>query len=84
MVLVSLDFERQLETRLLSFLNKKKIKSDVVVLLDGKESEWIDRVDERWSGAIPITIVYKGDRWRFYEKNFHSVEELEAILQELE
>ena len=79
-VLVSLDFERQLETRLLKFLNKNGIQSEVVVLLDGKESEWIDRVDPRWSGAIPITIFYKGSERKFFEKSFHSESELKEIV----
>lgn len=80
-ILVSLDFEKQIESRLLPFLNKHEIRSDVVLLLDKKESQWIDRVDPRWSGAIPITIVYKNDKRDFYEKSFHSTEELKEILK---
>jgi thiol-disulfide isomerase/thioredoxin len=82
-VLVSLDFEKQIESRLIPFLNKKKIQSDVVLLLDGKESAWIDKVDPRWSGAIPITIIYKYDRRIFKEKSFHSTEELIKLIEEL-
>jgi len=80
-VLVSLDFERQFESRLIPFLNKNKIASDVVVLLDKKESTWIDKVDPEWSGAIPITLVYKGEKRNFYEKSFHSTDELKSILK---
>jgi len=80
-VLVSLDFERQFESRLIPFLNKNKIASDVVVLLDNKESTWIDKVDPEWSGAIPITLVYKGEKRNFYEKSFHSTDELKSILK---
>ena len=80
LILVSLDFERQIDSRLIPFLNKHKIKSDVVLLLDSKESEWIDRVDPSWSGAIPITIVYNRQSRQFYEKTFHSVEELKGII----
>ena len=80
-ILVSLDFERQFESRLIPFLNKNKIGSEVVVLLDKKESSWIDKVDPEWSGAIPITIVYKGAKRNFYEKSFHSTDELKSILK---
>ena len=80
LILVSLDFERQIDSRLIPFLNKHKIKSDVLLLLDSKESEWIDRVDPSWSGAIPITIVYNRQSRQFYEKTFHSVEELKGII----
>jgi thiol-disulfide isomerase/thioredoxin len=79
-VLVSLDFERQIESRLIPFLNKNKIQSEVVLLLDGKESKWIDRVDPSWSGSLPITIVYKGDKRSFFEKSFHSTFELKEII----
>jgi len=79
-ILVSLDFKNQLESRLVPFLNKNKIKSDVVVLLDGKSSKWIDRVDPSWSGAIPITIVYNGNKKLFFEQQFHSIQELTEII----
>lgn len=80
-ILVSLDFEKQIEKRLIPFLNKKEIKSDVVLLLDPKESEWIDKVDPDWSGAIPITLIKKGDNIEFYEKVFHSLDELTSIIE---
>ncbi len=80
-ILVSLDFEKQIESRLIPFLNKNEIRSEVVLLLDKKESSWIDRVDPEWSGALPITIVYNQENRVFYEKTFHSEHELEEILK---
>jgi len=79
-VLVSLDFEKHIEKRLMPFLNKNKIQSEVVLLLDPKESEWIDRVDPSWSGSIPITIVKDNNESKFYEQVFHSPDELKAIV----
>lgn len=79
-ILVSLDFEKQIESKLIPFLNKNEIKSDVVVLLDGKSSKWIDRVDPSWSGAIPITIIYNKNKREFFEEQFHSTEELIEII----
>lgn len=81
LILVSLDFEKHIETRLISFLNKHNIKGEQYVLLDGKTNKWIDKVDPQWSGAIPITIVYKGDKRRFYEQEFHNFEELNNIVE---
>ena len=83
LVLVSLDFEKDIDRRFLPFLNKRAIKSEVVLLLDPNESKWIDRVDESWSGAIPITVVYNKDQSKFYEKNFHSIDELKDIIDPL-
>lgn len=80
-ILVSLDFEKQIDTRLVSFLNTNKIQSDIVVLLDGKSSRWIDKVDPQWSGAIPITIIYNKDKRLFFEKQFHSEQELVDLIE---
>ena len=80
-ILVSLDFEKQIDTRLVSFLNTNKIQSDIVVLLDGKSSRWIDKVDSQWSGAIPITIIYNKDKRLFFEKQFHSEQELVDLIE---
>lgn len=82
-VLVSLDFEKLIDKSLIPFLNKKQIVSDVVLLLDGKASKWIDRVDPNWSGAIPFTIVYNKEERLFYERQFHSTEELTEIINPL-
>lgn len=77
-ILVSLDFEKQIERKLIPFLNKEKINSEVVLLLDPKPHRWIDKVHPEWSGAIPITLIRKGQKTAFYEKVFHSLEELET------
>ncbi len=79
-ILVSLDMRKQLGNKLVPFLNKEQICSEVVVLLDGKAHRWIDRVDPSWSGAIPITIVYKGQQREFHETEFHTTAELEEIV----
>ena len=83
LILVSLDFEKHIETRLISFLNKHNITGEQYVLLDGKTNKWIDKVDPEWSGAIPITIVYNGRKRGFYEQEFHSFEELNNIVKSI-
>ena len=81
LILVSLDFEKHIDTRLITFLNKHNIKGEQYVLLDGKTNRWIDKVDPKWSGAIPISIVYKGQDRSFHEQEFHSFEELNNIVE---
>ncbi len=80
-ILVSLDMESQLETRLVPFMKKHKLHPEVVVLDDPDANRWIDQVDPSWSGAIPATLFYRGDQKKFFQKSFHSLEELEAIIQ---
>jgi thiol-disulfide isomerase/thioredoxin len=76
MILVSLDFKSKLEG-VKSLIAKKGIQSEVVLLADGRASEWIDLVDSTWSGAIPATLVIKNNKRYFYEKSYESYKELE-------
>jgi thiol-disulfide isomerase/thioredoxin len=78
--LVSLDFENQLETKLKPFLKEKKLNSEVVVLLDPDANTWVNEVNPDWSGAIPATMIYKGNEKAFYERSFESLEEIETLL----
>lgn len=72
LILVSLDFENQIESRLKPFLKEQNIQNEVVVLTDGKVNSWINKIDPSWSGAIPATLVLNGNNKLFYEKTFHS------------
>jgi len=44
-ILVSLDDPKKIERKVIPFLTKNKIESEVVLLADGKANSWIDRVD---------------------------------------
>ncbi len=79
-ILVSMDMEERIESNLKPFLERKHIKDKVVVLTAGKPNSWIDLVDPSWSGAIPATIILKGANKTFYEKSYHSFQELENDL----
>lgn len=79
-VLVSLDFKRQIEKKLIPFLQKNRLNSEVILLLDAKEQEWIDKVDVNWSGAIPITLIFNKYKKLFLEQDFSGLEELEAAI----
>lgn len=82
-ILVSLDFKRQLETNLIPYLNKNKIQSKVVLLDEPDYNLWIDKVDKSWGGAIPATLVINSSKNQriFYEKDF-TFEELEKIIKQ--
>ena len=80
-LLISLDMSSQLESRLIPFINERQLHPEVWVLDDPDANAWIDRVDPSWSGAIPATLFYKGEKRRFYERSFHNVNELEQIIR---
>lgn len=75
-VLVSLDFKDQYESKLLPFLKKKSIASEVVLLTDKDYNAWLPQVDKEWSGSIPATLIIKNGKKVFAEKMFSSYEEL--------
>lgn len=79
---ISLDFKKDFNTRLLPFLQKQKINSSVYLLDEPDYNSWIDKVDVRWQGAIPATVIYNSsvNRRDFYEKEFTS-EELKQTLK---
>lgn len=80
-VLVSLDFSRQIKTRLIPFLERHQLKSYVIVLDDPDANSWIDEVSPDWSGAIPATLIRRNNKESFYEKSFHSFDDLKKIIQ---
>jgi thiol-disulfide isomerase/thioredoxin len=73
-LLVSLDFPNQLETRLLPFIKKYKLKSEVILLDDPNQNQWIDKVDPKWSGALPFTQIYNSKIRESYERSFKYAE----------
>lgn len=77
-VLISLDFPKQIEQRLVPFVEKRGIKPMVAVLLDGRYNDWIDRVSPDWSGAIPATLVYRRDNRHFLGQAVKSLAELKT------
>jgi thiol-disulfide isomerase/thioredoxin len=79
-ILVSLDFPKQIDKKLIPFINKNKLQAKVVLLNDINEDVWIQAIDKSWSGAIPATLIYNKNGRKFYEQSF-DYETLENELQ---
>lgn len=79
-ILVSLDFPRQIEQKVLPFVEKHKLQSDVVVLAENG-ANFIDKVDPSWSGAIPVTVIYNAKDRKFIGEQLADYEELEEIVK---
>lgn len=69
-ILVSLDFPKHIESKLIPFMKKNDLKSEVVLLDDVDANTWIPKVNKNWSGSIPATIIYNKNERRFYERSF--------------
>lgn len=70
MILVSLDFPKMAESRVIPFIKNKKLQAEVVLLNDPDANSWIEKVAQEWSGAIPATVIYRNGRRKFYEQSF--------------
>ncbi len=80
-LLVSLDFPGQIESRLVPFLEQNEIQSEVLVLNDPDANKWIDRVDLSWSGSVPATLIYHGSDRTFHE-GAYQYDELKQIVEQ--
>lgn len=81
-ILVSLDLPSQVKSKLIPFLNRQRIESKVILLDDPDADNWIPKVHKNWTGAIPATIIYRGNTTRFYERSF-TYNELENELKKI-
>lgn len=68
-VYLSLDFRRDFETKLMPFVNKRKIMSDVLLLDEPDYDAWINIVEPAWQGSIPATLLLtpKAENRHFHE-----------------
>jgi thiol-disulfide isomerase/thioredoxin len=82
MILVSLDFPKMAESRVIPFIKRKDLKAKVVLLNDPDANSWIEKVNKKWSGAIPATIIYRNEQRNFFEKSF-TEQELENEITSL-
>ena len=69
-ILLSLDFPSQIETKLIPYVKRNKIKSKVILLDDSKMNTWVPRVFEQWDGGIPATLIVNASNYNFYPKPF--------------
>jgi thiol-disulfide isomerase/thioredoxin len=83
-MLVSLDFVRELNSRLEPFVKENKIISPVFLLDEPDYNSWIVKVDKSWSGAIPATLIInnKNGIRNFYETEF-TEEELNKLITKI-
>jgi len=70
--LVSIDDVDLLNEKVKPFIDKKKIKSKVVLLDETDFNEIISKINRQWSGAIPASLIVdcRTGKHSFYEKEF--------------
>jgi thiol-disulfide isomerase/thioredoxin len=62
-ILVSMDFKEELEKKLVPFLEKNNYSSEVILLDEINGENFINKINKKWSGAIPATyFTYKNKK----------------------
>jgi len=56
-ILVSMDFKEDYPYKLARFIERKGLTPEVVWLSDTNPNEFIPKIDSRWEGSIPATII---------------------------
>ena len=81
--LINLDFADKLD-KVRSFVDRKKMKSEILLLDEIDYNQWIDKVDKHWGGAIPATLVVnpKNGKRKFIERELEEGE-LEKLIEEV-
>lgn len=82
-LLVSLDFAKNLESKVVPFVRERKLKSQVFFLHQPQGHEWMNTISQKWSGAIPATYIVRNNREEegFYERSFKSYQALLDVVE---
>jgi thiol-disulfide isomerase/thioredoxin len=69
-ILVSIDFLADYNSRLIPFIEKKIMKSEIMLLNESKPNEFINKINPKWQGSIPSTMIInnKQNYSEFFEK----------------
>jgi len=83
-LLVSLDFANQLESKVVPFVKKKELVSEVVLMDEARPNKWIPQVSEKWTGALPATLFVNAQKKtrHFHEGSFENGD-IEKLLTEI-
>ncbi|MBC8084036.1 MAG: TlpA family protein disulfide reductase [Hymenobacter sp.] len=81
-LLVSMDYASQLDKKVKPFVLRRGLKSEVVLLNETDPNTWMAKVDGKWSGALPFTLMLNNGRQKraAFEQEF-TQPELTAALQ---
>ena len=82
-LLVSTDRARDLDSRVYPFVKRLEIKPEVLLMKDQNYSNWTEKIDSSWYGALPATLIIKGDQRNFKFGSYESLEELQADIDKI-
>jgi len=81
-ILISMDFQSQVESKFIPFLEERKLKSTVWYLNEKKFGKFIPKVEKEWSGALPFTLIFRTeDNLKLWHEGIFEKEELYALIE---
>ncbi|QCK13744.1 TlpA family protein disulfide reductase [Mangrovivirga cuniculi] len=80
--LVSIDFKNQFEKRVVPFVEDRNLNSRVFFLAEENPNNWMPRISNEWSGAIPATLFIYKEKKYFEEKEF-TLDELNEYINKI-
>lgn len=80
-LLVSLDFLSRYKKKVLPFVEKRKLVSEVFLLNETDQQTYTNRISPQWSGALPATVFINKAKNinQFFEQEFTYKELLETF-----
>jgi thiol-disulfide isomerase/thioredoxin len=78
--LVSLDFPDQLQ-KVRNFVEKRDLKSEVLFLNEKDPDDYMPKVSDQWSGAIPATLFVNDLGKTFFHENAFTKEQLKEAVE---
>lgn len=82
--LVTTDMRKDIATRVTDFIKAKKLTQQVVFINEVNADKWINKVSEEWSGAIPATLMIKGDAgFKHFKEGELTFEELQLLVNQV-
>jgi thiol-disulfide isomerase/thioredoxin len=81
-ILVSMDAAEDLQ-KVKNMQQKRNLASDIWLLDETDANAWIDKLEPKWSGAIPATMLFNNKRkqYQFLEKELKE-EELQSLIKQ--
>lgn len=80
-LLVSFDFKEDYQQKLAAYVSKKKPLPEIVWFSETNADEFIPKIDNRWGGALPGTLViHRNHKW-FHEGTVTVTEVTQAVTE---
>jgi thiol-disulfide isomerase/thioredoxin len=80
-LLVSFDFKDEYRQKLPAFVKKKNPLPEILWFSETNANEFIPKIDNRWGGALPATMVFRKGRSTAFTESTVTVAEVVAMIE---